>query len=120
MFEDEEEHKLPLDTELIRWYILRRLENLSPERWAEYTVDINTRLRNNIDETMEFLETCDDEELNGLCDIVGELMYDVKGEQSEEDYNRFVTFLEELASDHPKSGLKKNLEYAIKAMKEGY
>jgi len=114
-----QERELPLDTELIRWYLQQRSHmHLSSDRHGEYTAEIWSRLGNNMRETMDFLEECDDDELDALGDVIDDLIYDFKREQSEEKYNEFIEFLKELADIHPHSELKEDLEYTLKAIKE--
>lgn len=44
-------------------------------------------------ETMSFLQDCDDDELDVLCDIIEDLIFDFKRDQSEKNYNEFIEFL---------------------------
>jgi hypothetical protein len=122
MIEEEDElssDKLPLDTDLVRWYIQRRaMMRLSNERFIEYTSEMCKRLRNNIDETMEFLEECHDDEIEALTDIIEDLIYNFKSEKSEKVYNEFIEFLRELAENHPYSELKEELELTLLAIKD--
>jgi hypothetical protein len=75
-------------------------------------------LRKNIDETIDFLSGCDDDELDAVIDIIEMLIFDVKREQSEAVYDDFIEFLQELAESHPKTELKEDLEDTLKAIKE--
>lgn len=112
MFDEE----LPLDTELIRWYIHRKAtQNLSTERWSEYSCEISSRLSNNLQETCSFMETCSDEELNWLCEELGDLVEEFQEEPGE---GEFIEFLKELGNNHPKSGILEELELIIESQKE--
>src|SRR5208337_3257213 len=103
------EPKLPLDTDLVRWYMERMNHyRISSERLAEYHTEIWSRLRNNFRQTTKFLEDCTDAELDALSDIISDLCYDFKSDLSEKDYKQFIECLQELAEDRPKTDLKKD------------
>ena len=110
----DEREELPLDTDLLRWYLQKRSQmHFTSERHVEYSTEIWIRLSNNMAETMDFLQDCADAELDALGDVIEDLIFDFKRDQSEKDYNEFIEFLQELAMAHPHSQLKKNLEFVL-------
>lgn len=108
-------HELPLDTELVKWYIKRKSANISSERWAEYSAEICSRLSNNMHQTMDFLESCTDEELNDLDD---ELIDIIEEFQERPGEGVFVEFFWELIEIRQRSELIENLQNAFEAIKE--
>ena len=122
MFDSEEEyntHELPLDTDLVRFYLYKRSQmHFTEDRHEQYSTELWSLLSDDIDQTMDFLRDCESDELAELWDVIEDLIFDFKEDKSPEKYNEFIEFLQELGEDHPHSDLKEHMEFILKYIQD--
>jgi hypothetical protein len=95
-----------LDIDKIRWMMNRK----DSRWWEEDSWEIYTKLRNDMDDTMDFLNTCSTQELETIEWELNDLMNDFGDENGE---GEFIDFLENIGEKKLDSLLESVREFKI-------
>lgn len=100
-----------LDTDKIRWMMNRR----DSRWWEEDSWEIYNKIRNDMYDTMDFLNTCSTQELETIEWELNDLMDDFSDENGE---GEFIDFLEDLGERKSDCLLESVREFKINKKEE--
>ncbi|EJW14360.1 hypothetical protein M5X02_01755 [Paenibacillus alvei] len=107
-----------LDYEKVKWMIQRkkRLHYTDP-RFQDDSNDICNALTRDMSETMAFLESCTDEEINLLSDELFDVI-DAFYEADQGGGGQFVSFLKMLADSRPNMEIEDEIQGIVETLDE--
>ncbi len=105
--------RLKLDRELLQFYMERhRSPYYSIDRQSHYSCQIESLLSEDIDETIELLEDCTEEDIECISEEIANVCYDFYRE-AKENYFRLINVLKQLSKEQPKKKELKSLIHSI-------